>query len=251
MTRYKAIGLVEENRKIKESIGDFFLSSFIFVFRLLETETNQEPVSELKKIASSGRNSPYNAIGLVQENFKVRYGSIKKIDRDLKLFFPLLETKFNQAFSSAFFKLNIDLSKCFDVIDHSKLLSKLSAHGIDTSWFSAYLQNHTQSVSLTDALGNVKISAKLPNNIGVFQGSALGPLLYCVFSNDLSLFTEDAVVVQYADDTQILTSGPKSNFQNKTSRMEAVLASLDVWFRANGLKVNAEKNSADVARKPA
>ena len=135
----------------------------------------------------------------------------------------------------------LDLSKCFDVIDHSKLLSKLSLHGIDTSWFSAYLRNHTQSVSLTDSLGGVKTSLPLPNSIGVFQGSSLGPLLYCVFANDLSLFAEDAVVVQYADDTQILVSGKKSEIQNVVSRMERALSSLDNWFRANGLKVNAAK----------
>ena len=135
----------------------------------------------------------------------------------------------------------LDLSKCFDVIDHAKLLSKLSLHGIDTSWFSAYLRNHTQSVSLTDSLGAVKTSLPLPNSIGVFQGSSLGPLLYCVFANDLSLFAEDAVVVQYADDTQILVSGKKSEIQKVVSRMERALCSLDNWFRANGLKVNAAK----------
>ena len=78
-----------------------------------------------------------------------------------------------------------------------------------TTWFSAYLRNHTQSVSFTGALGNRKISVPLPKNIGVFQGSALGPLLYCVFAEDISLFAEDAVVVQCDDDTQILVSGKK------------------------------------------
>ena len=135
----------------------------------------------------------------------------------------------------------LDLSKCFDVIDHAKLLTKLQLYGIDTSWFSAYLRNHTQSVSLTDAQGNTKMSAPLPNGIGVFQGSSLGPLLYCVFANDLSLFAGDAVVVQYAYDTQILVSGKKTEFVNVVSRMEHVLDSLDIWFRANGLKVNAGK----------
>ena len=135
----------------------------------------------------------------------------------------------------------LDLSKCFDVIDHSKLLSKLSLHGINTSWFSAYLSNHTQSVSLTDAQGRVSHSIPLPNSIGVFQGSSLGPLLYSVFSNDLSLFAEDATVVQYADDTQILVSGKKSEIDVLVGRMENVLLSLDSWFRANGLKVNASK----------
>ena len=135
----------------------------------------------------------------------------------------------------------LDLSKCFDVIDHAKLLTKLELYGIDTTWFSAYLRSHTQSASLTDARGNRKISDPLPNSIGVFQGSALGPLLYCVFANDTSLFAEDAVVVQYADDTQMLVSGKKADFKNVIHRMERALSSLDIWFRANGLKVNAGK----------
>ena len=135
----------------------------------------------------------------------------------------------------------LDLSKCFDVIDHSKLLTKLQLYGIDISWFSAYLQGHTQSVSFPDCLGNTKKSAPLPNGIGVFQGSALGPLLYCVYANDLSLYAGGAVVTQYADDTQILVSGSKSEFESVIAQMELTLASLDTWFRANGLKVNAGK----------
>ena len=47
--------------------------------------------------------------------------------------------------------------------------------------------------------------------------------------------------MQYADDTQILVSGKKSEFNNVVCRMERVLTSLDIWFRANGLKVNADK----------
>ena len=135
----------------------------------------------------------------------------------------------------------LDLTKCFDVINHLKLLTKLSLHGIDTSWFSAYLCNHTQSVSLTDARGKAQTSLPLPNNIGIFHGSSLGPLLYCIFANDLSLFGEDAVVVQYADDTQVLVSGKKSEIHKAISRMERALALIDRWFQANGLKVNAAK----------
>ena len=127
------------------------------------------------------------------------------------------------------------------MIDHTKLLSKLQAHGIDPSWFSAYLKDHTQSASVTDNLGDVKKSHPLPNNIGIFQGSSLGPLLYSIFANDIGQFVEDAVIVQYADDTQILISGKKSEISTVVSRMQNVLASLDIWFRANGLKVNASK----------
>ena len=135
----------------------------------------------------------------------------------------------------------IDLSKCFDIIDHSILLCKLSQYGVDTSWFASYLSGHTQKVSFTDKACKKHISKSLPNNIGVFQGSSLGPLLYCLFSNDLSLFAASSDVTQYADDTQVLVSGKKSALPALIGSMETALAALDSWFRANSLKVNANK----------
>ena len=135
----------------------------------------------------------------------------------------------------------IDLSKCFDVIDHKLLLDKLALYGIETPWFKAYLKGHTQSVSMTDGLQRRVLSRPLPNTMGVFQGSALGPLLFTIFSNDLALHADDACVFQYADDTQLLVSGPKNNVSALISRMEASLEALNKWFHSNALKVNASK----------
>ena len=135
----------------------------------------------------------------------------------------------------------IDLSKCFDVIDHKLLLDKLALYGIETPWFKAYLKGHTQSVSMTDGLQRRVLSRPLPNTMGVFQGSALGPLLFTIFSNDLALHADDACVFQYADDTQLLVSGPKNNVSGLISRMEASLEALNKWFHSNALKVNASK----------
>ena len=135
----------------------------------------------------------------------------------------------------------IDLSKCFDIIDHKILLRKLMLHGIDTQWFREYLGGHTQSVSLRDPSGNAQVSPPLPNSIGVFQGSALGPLLFTVFANDLSLFAGGACVVQYADDTQVIVSGKKNELPSLIKKMENSLARLDEWFCENALKVNAKK----------
>ena len=135
----------------------------------------------------------------------------------------------------------LDLSKCFDVIDHELLLQKLAMHGIDTSWFSAFLRGHTQSVSLSDGSGNRVLSRPLPNVMGVFQGSALGPLLFTVFSNNISLYAGDAAVFQYADDTQVLVSGPADDLGNLILRMEASLTSLSDWYSVHALKLNASK----------
>ena len=61
--------------------------------------------------------------------------------------------------------------------------------------------------------------------MGVFQGSALGPLLFTIFANDLSLHAPDAHVTQYADDTQVLISDVKRNLPNLILRMESTLIS--------------------------
>ena len=61
------------------------------------------------------------------------------------------------------------------------------------------------------------------------------------FSNDLSLFVPGATVVQYADDTQVMVCGKKTALTDLIERMEQALFSLDLWFRANSLKVNPDK----------
>ena len=135
----------------------------------------------------------------------------------------------------------IDLSKCFDVIHHEKLLEKLQLLGVDTAWFKNYLRGHTQSVCINGPDGRIHTSSPLAINQGIFQGSSLGPVLFCAFANDLSLYAGDSQVVQYADDTQIIVSGPKSTVQNLISRLEHSLSCLGDYFLFNGLKVNASK----------
>ena len=67
-----------------------------------------------------------------------------------------------------------DLQKAFDTVDHEILLYKLYNYGVRGtvySWFSEYLSNRKQFVSL----GN-HISELHTINYGVPQGSLLGPL---------------------------------------------------------------------------
>ena len=99
-------------------------------------------------------------------------------------------------------------------------------------------------MSLRDPAGATHVPAPLLNTIGVFQGSAFGPLLFTVFANDLSLYAAEARVVQYADDTQVIVSGKKNDILSLVKKMESSLASLDQWFHAKALKVNTGKHSS-------
>ena len=71
----------------------------------------------------------------------------------------------------------LDLSKCFDVVDHSTLLQKLELYGVHTRWFESYLSNHRQQVALSSRTTGRRLSRVLPIPLGTYQGSAFGPLL--------------------------------------------------------------------------
>ena len=82
----------------------------------------------------------------------------------------------------------IDLSRCFDVVGHETLLNKLQSLQISTEWFKRYVSGHVQQVKIGE-----KLSTPLPINIGTFQGTCLGPLLFKVASNDLPCHIPDKV----------------------------------------------------------
>ena len=140
----------------------------------------------------------------------------------------------------------LDLSKCFDVIPHDRLLVKLEQYGVDTRWFTSYLDDHYQQVVIRSPDGRSTLSQPLANTIGTYQGSALGPLLFSVYANDMPLFQPDddshaTCLVQYCDDTQLAVLGSPRDAGALVACMEHNLAALGDWLRKNGLKVNADK----------
>ena len=71
--------------------------------------------------------------------------------------------------------LFLDLKKAFDMVNHDILIKKLKHNGVDNRellWLKSYLANRFHIVNVNSTLSNFK-----PINIGILQGSILGPLL--------------------------------------------------------------------------
>ena len=69
----------------------------------------------------------------------------------------------------------VDLSKAFDTVSHSVLLSKLTSYGVmhtEFQWLTDYLFNRINIVQYQGALSNA-----IPVYTGVPQGSIIGALL--------------------------------------------------------------------------
>ncbi len=95
-----------------------------------------------------------------------------------------------------------DLSKAFDSVNHCILLNKCAELKVDPFWFTSYLASRTHSVKLDNI-----ISGEANVRFGIPQGSILGPLLFNIYVNDISDYITDCILIQYADDTQVLHQG--------------------------------------------
>ena len=96
-----------------------------------------------------------------------------------------------------------DFAKAFDSVNHDLILEKLKSlfniNGFLLGFLKAYLKDRKQSV----VLGNC-ISLALPVLSGVPQGSIIGPSLFVLFLNDISIGLSNGTnICMYADDTKI------------------------------------------------
>ena len=102
----------------------------------------------------------------------------------------------------------LDLTKAFDTVNHSILLYELEHHGIRgiiNNFFGSFLTNRNQYVTINNTNSSLKFI-----DIGVPQGSILGPLLFLLYINDIP----NSVIYTpflFADDTCLLMGAPSIN----------------------------------------
>ena len=133
----------------------------------------------------------------------------------------------------------LDLRKAFDSLDHVTLLHRiqeLGVHNVELQWFQNYLSSHYQRVKCGDLFsgwGAVKG--------GIPQGSALGPLLFLIYVNNMPNQVQHGVLLQFADDTCLICCG-KSHEETGMLLTED-LTSLSQWIVASHMQVNVNKSS--------
>ena len=130
-----------------------------------------------------------------------------------------------------------DLSKAFDCVQHKLLIAKLQKYNFDTrscKLIESYFSKRSQVVKFND-----DISDRHCITVGVAQGSILGAIFFLIYINDLPLNISHASVINYADDTTLLTTS--KNYDDAMEMSTAARMCAEDWFRSNMLRLNPDK----------
>ena len=133
----------------------------------------------------------------------------------------------------------IDFSKAFDTIQHNISLDKLyhyGVRGVAYELISSYLSNRRQFVYYDSEC----YSAVEDINVGVPQGSVLGPLFLILYVNDIISYAVEFIL--FADDTNIFIYAPSPTSEELYRKANKVLRQLKSYIDANYLHINLKKS---------
>ena len=130
----------------------------------------------------------------------------------------------------------LDLSKAFDTVNHGILLEKLQPYGCRGFILqlpASLWQDRKQFVQIDEKVSDVR-----DMNVGIPQGSVMGPLFFLVYINYIT--NKQGGISQIAlsaDDCSILTSQQHNPFPAH----EKQLHQISTWLSANKLTLELEK----------
>ena len=133
----------------------------------------------------------------------------------------------------------IDFSKCFDTLSRDILLKKLETYGIrgiPLNLLKSYLENRVQAVKVNSVISEFK-----EINVGVPQGSVLGPILYLIYVNDLPNISDQFSTCLFADDTTLIFED--KNKYELFNKCDYGVNLFFTWCCANRLSINISKTN--------
>ena len=183
------------------------VSSVVPVFKNVgerSTAKNYRPVSLLSVVSKVFEKVVNNRIvdhpqkcGLFSD-FQYGFRSSRSTADLLTVVSDRIARAFNR--SGATRAVALDISKAFDRVWHAGLLHKLKCYGISGQIFGLICSFHSNR--RLQVVLDGKSSQEYPVNVGVPQGSILGPRLFLLYINDLP---DDVIcdIAIYADDTTL------------------------------------------------
>ena len=112
-------------------------------------------------------------------------------------------------------------------------LKKYGVSGTELQWFESYLTKRKQFVNIKG-----RSSSLLEIDLGVPQGSILGPLLFILYINDLPLSSKFLSLL-FADDTTLLYT--HENLNTLTTIVNEEFQKVCEFFRINKMVLHPDK----------
>lgn len=132
----------------------------------------------------------------------------------------------------------LDLTKAFDMVDHTILKQKLKWLGVsevNMQIFEEYLKNRPQVTCI-----NGEYSSFATTSIGVPQGSNLGPIFFIIFINDFAHLKLNGSPQLFADDVVIKYKA--DSIAKLYLQMQADMYTIQDWLQNNKLLLNSNKS---------
>ena len=136
----------------------------------------------------------------------------------------------------------LDMSAAFDTVDFGILLQQLHdsfrIRGAPLAWLTSYMTNRTKTV-----VYNHSRSQTATLSCGVPQGHVLGPLLFVLYTKDVTSIIKRHVLDNhcYADDTQLHFSCKPEDVNTLVKAFTKCTDELTTSMRSNKLKLNCDK----------
>jgi hypothetical protein len=131
----------------------------------------------------------------------------------------------------------VDVSKAFDSCDHDILINKIKKiglHGQSLNLIKSYLKDREQVVWVNGICGG-----KFVINIGVGQGTILGPTFFKIYIMYLHKWTK-LLCVKFADDSNFKGSGKTKDEVEQLVNNEMI--TINKWFCDNKLTLHPGKS---------